>query len=428
MRIIRLSAENVKRLVAVDIRPDGNLVIVGGKNGHGKSSCLDAIAYALGGEKLIPGQPVRKGQDKAKVTVELDDLTVTRTFTAAGGGSLVVANKDGARYPSPQAILDRLVGRLSFDPLEFARMDPAHQRDTLRRLAGLDFTEMDRRRLEVYHRRTEVNRQGKLLEHKLAETPSYALLPDAEVSLTAITEELAAATAAHAVVTELQADLEDAHDEHRDTQSRVERAVARIAELEQQLAAAKADHARVHALAAEVATRRTELDTRLDAARAAVPDLLAIRQRLDDAEATNDKVRANTRRAEVAQAVADNRKESEQLTTEIGAADKQKLDSIAAAKFPIDGLSVTDEGVTFDGFPFDQASGADRLRISTAIGIALNPKLKVLLIRDGSALDSTSLALMATMAADADAQVWLEKVAETKEGVSVLIEDGTVKP
>src|SRR5258706_15795265 len=80
MKIVKLVAENVKRLHAVTIEPDGALVTVGGKNGAGKSSVLDSIAWALGGEKLVPPEPIRSGESEAKIVVDLGDLVVTRRF------------------------------------------------------------------------------------------------------------------------------------------------------------------------------------------------------------------------------------------------------------------------------------------------------------------------------------------------------------
>lgn len=119
LQIVELRASNVKRLTAVTIRPDehGNLVVLSGRNGAGKSSVLDAIAMALGGREQIPAEPIRRGADRAEVVVDLGELVVRRTFTPSGGGTLVVSNRDGARFQSPQTMLDALVGRLTFDPL-----------------------------------------------------------------------------------------------------------------------------------------------------------------------------------------------------------------------------------------------------------------------------------------------------------------------
>lgn len=427
MRIICLHAENIKKLVAVEITPEGHLITIGGRNAQGKSSVLDSIAYCLGGEKLIPGQPVRKGQDKAKVVVTLDDLVVTRTFTAAGTSALTVANKDGARYPSPQAILDKLVGRLSFDPLEFLRMKPELQADTLRRLAGLDVSDLVRERLALYNQRTEVNRQGKALDIKAKDLPSYSLIPDEEASLSHVTTELDAANDAAAAVTQLRDELDLARQESTTVGQRVQRLDDKIANIELQLAIAMSERERDGKTTQEINARIDALTEKLGAAAAGAPNLLEIRKRLEELEATNAKVRANKRRAEALQAVVENKNQSEELTAQIDEIDRQKAERIRAAKFPIAGLSVADAGILFNDIPFEQASTAEQLRVSAAVGLALNPSLRVLLIRDGSALDSDSLALIAEMATAADAQVWIERVAESKDGVSVLIEDGSVK-
>ena len=158
MRIVSLDVENVKRLKAVHITPDGLVVQITGKNANGKSSVLDSIAMALGGATETCDVPLRHGAEKGKVIADLGDLVVTRTFTKAGGGTLTVANKDGARYQSPQAILDRLVGKLTLDPLAFSRMPAKQQLETLKQLVGLDFSAMDRDRAEVYAARAAASK------------------------------------------------------------------------------------------------------------------------------------------------------------------------------------------------------------------------------------------------------------------------------
>ncbi|MGB9903497.1 MAG: AAA family ATPase, partial [Desulfotomaculales bacterium] len=130
MKIIRLQAENIKKLKAVEIVPEGNVVKITGKNEQGKTSVLDAIWWALAGTKNIQEQPIRKGENKANVTLDLGDLIVTRTFTPTGS-YLKVENKDGATFKSPQAMLDKLIGELTFDPLAFAKSDSKKQVETL---------------------------------------------------------------------------------------------------------------------------------------------------------------------------------------------------------------------------------------------------------------------------------------------------------
>ena len=170
MKITKLTAENVKRLTAVEMTPDGNLVIVGGKNRAGKSSVLDSIMYALAGAASIPSQPIRNGAKAAKITLELDgekSLTVERTMSPRGGSLVVKLANKAAPLSSPQALLDSLCGKIAFDPLEFTRLKPREQLERLRDLVGLDFAELDRERESVFAERTQVNRDAKTMKARI---------------------------------------------------------------------------------------------------------------------------------------------------------------------------------------------------------------------------------------------------------------------
>lgn len=115
MKITSLIVENVKRVKVVEITPDpdGNLIVIGGRNEQGKTSVLDSIEMAFGGvnKKKTP-RPVRSGAKKAEIVAELDGLTVRRTITSSGGGSLTVSD-DSGKLGSPQAILDSLLSSLT---------------------------------------------------------------------------------------------------------------------------------------------------------------------------------------------------------------------------------------------------------------------------------------------------------------------------
>src|SRR5580698_2547874 len=179
MRIVKLQAENVKRLKAAEIEPDGNLVVIGGKNANGKTSLLDSICMALAGQGSIPAKPVREGESEAKVTLELDeDFVIERRIKTDGSGSLVVRNKDGARYPSPQSLLDGFSARFTFDPLAFKAMKPREQVELLKQVLGLDFTEIDADRQQNFETRTLANRRIREIEAQIKGMPHYPDAPD----------------------------------------------------------------------------------------------------------------------------------------------------------------------------------------------------------------------------------------------------------
>ena len=151
MKIIKLQAENIKRLKAVEITPDpnGNLVIISGKNDQGKTSVLDSIWFALGGKKAIQTRPIRSGEDHASITIDLGDYIVERSWTADDKSYLAVRNAQGATFPGPQALLDRLVGDLTFDPLEFASTNKSNQIDILKSAIDVPFNEKELQSIAV---------------------------------------------------------------------------------------------------------------------------------------------------------------------------------------------------------------------------------------------------------------------------------------
>jgi hypothetical protein len=392
----------IVRLEAVEIEPGGNVVVVAGRNGQGKTSVLDAIWLALGGGQAARDtnttRPIRDGQDSASVTLDLGDLKVTRRWSGEKT-TLKVESADGARFNSPQQMLDGLVGRLSFDPLAFAQQDERSQLETLLSLVELPFdpAKLDGQRRALYEDRTIVGREVKTLEGHLAGLPD---VPD-DVP----TDEVSAAE----LMTQAQAGQEQ-RAVHAELERRRRNAQGRVEELREQFRLAKA-----------------ELDAAGDAidGLSPLPDVESITAQLASIEDTNRQVRAAAERRQVAATLDVKRGEYEAHTQKIEMLDQEKADAVAAAKMPIDGLGFTDDGVTYRGVPFKQASAAEQLRVSLAMAMALNPEIRVVRITDGSLLDSDSLRLIEEMAADQDFQVWLEVVDETGK-VGVLIEDGSV--
>lgn len=411
MKIVSLQAENVKRLRAVEIRPDGSLVVIKGKNGAGKSSVLDAIWMALGGKNAIPSEPVRTGNKKASIRLELTELIVTRTLTPDGGGTLKVEGRDGTKFSSPQAMLDKLVANLSFDPLEFSRMKPKAQAATLSALVGLDFTKQEVERQKQFERRTEVNREAKRLDGELSGVREHQDAPVEEISVAALMAELRARE-------DVLRNADEAIAESTRFEGSAKRALARVDELRQEAmklkAQAEADDKQAFALRLKSAGLREQ-----------TPPIEPLRERIASADAVNATVRENKKRAELAKKLSVQRAVAEGLTESIQAIDDDKQRQLQEAAFPLPGLSLTYDGVTLNDLPFEQASSAEQLRASVAIGLALNPKLRVLLVRDGSLLDDDSLKLVAEMATAKDAQVWVERVG-THDAVGILIEDGRV--
>jgi DNA repair exonuclease SbcCD ATPase subunit len=400
--VVKLEASNVKRLKAVKVEPGkGGLVVVGGKNAAGKSSLLGAIEMAIRGPRAAPAEPVRKGSTKAQIVLESEDYVIKRTCSK-GKWSLVAETKNGSRIASPQKLFDAMASELTFDPLSFVRAKPRDQVDMVRRLTGLDTAELDTRRESYYSERTAVNRDIKRLMGVIESIELPDEIPD-PINVAGIKAELARAEESNAKIGKATAELQ-ALREKRD------RIKAVIVEQEKELAA--------------VNQRGSTIKGWLDAVVAVdtTPLLDEMGRAADVANQRSEAERKQRAQGELDQAID----KSERLTTEIEAVDLEKREALAKLELP-DGLEVTDDCLRLGGVPLDQASLAQQISLSVALGVAPNPDWRIMLVHEGSSLDSEHMALLAKLAADHEAQLWVEVASDDGKGASVVIEDGEVK-
>lgn len=404
MKIISLRAENFKRLKAVDITPvDENTVVIAGKNAQGKSSVLDAIWAALAGKDGVKqvSRPIRDGETKARVVLELDDLRVERKWSPSGS-TLTVGPRDGsAKFSSPQSILDKLIGALSFDPLAFAQADAKSQRDTLVAVLGIGdaIADLEAKRKEAYEERTVVNRQAKAALTRLQALPEV----DDDVQPVDVAQ----------LVGELQA-LTQAKDRREALLDEHARIAQEVRELELKITSLQERSAQV-----------VEEGRRL--APVAADQLAALNQQIAEADERNKLAAQRDERERLVDEHGSLSGEAFDLSEAIAAIDEQKAELIKSSPLPVEGLSFDDEGVLYNGVPFQQASAAERLRVSVAMAMAMNPKVRVICIKDASLLDEDSFAMLTDMAREHDFQVWYEQVGTDGGPVGVVIEDGEVK-
>jgi DNA repair exonuclease SbcCD ATPase subunit len=413
MHIVELVADNFKRLRAIRLAVGKKGVIeIAGNNAQGKTSVIDAVWAALGGEKAAPDKPIRDGANRAEVYLDLGDIKVTRKWTMNERSQLVVESADGTRLRSPQAVLDELVGRLSFDPLMFARLDADKQAATLRQIAGLDFADLEKRHQTAYDNRTLRNREMKILNSQLAAIPvAVERFPDSESSVSELTQE--------------QQKMLAVLQENNRKREAVERNEQLVADGRKEVERIEAE---LKSRQATLERRERQLQEAEEAAFGLVdPDLTAITTLIREAETTNASVREKKKRHEIAATLRTAAAEVDALARELENVAEEKRARLEAARFPVSGLSVDNDTVTFNDQPFKQASTAQQIRVGLAIGAALNPKLRVILVREGSALDKESLSEVARWAEENDMQVFLERVGDKTTATGVVIEDGEIK-
>lgn len=466
-RIVALTAENVKRLTAVHIEPKGNVVQITGKNRNGKTSVLDSIWWCIEGASHIQATPIRRGAKNARIRLDLGELIVTRTFGAKEDGgyttSITVESPDGAVFKSPQKLLDDLVGELSFDPLAFARMKPKDQFDALQKFVeGVDIAKLDALNAGDKARRTDINRDLKAASAILdgvvvTPEPPAERIDEAELTaalqaagdqntdteLRRTNRESMAAQAedmrqqAAAARAAIPAKLEARKSEHERLVADLEAQIAalrlRITNADEQYVAdTQAIETTQNAAAEDLLKRAEEIDAKLAAAKPLAPiiDTVALAAQLNAARESNRLLdqweAAVKRRNELQKTVDALAQQSDELTARMTERTQAKNDAIAKAHMPVDGLGFGDGFITLRGVPFEQGSDAEQLEASVAIAAALNPKLRVIRIRDGSLLDSDAMARLEQIAEERDFQVWIERV-DGSGTVGFVLEDGHLK-
>lgn len=405
MKIIQLQASNIKKLKAIELSFDENknLIILSGRNGQGKSSVLDAIWWALGGTKNIQDKPIREGQESAESIVTLEaekngqkvQYIVTRTFTDKGN-YLKVNNPDGSTYSNPQAFLDYIVGHLSFDPLEFSRFDSKKKIEELKNILKLDFTELDEKKNQFTEDRLLVGREGKCIKRWPQENVDEAIkLKDAtELSVVDLSTKLQTANEQRTRYCSVQTKISENTERLKDFKER-------IAHLEN-----------------EINELQTVEDTK--------EDLEGLKNSISQVETNNIKVREAKQIMGDVEAIGKKEVEYKELTDKIKAIDVEKTNQLSKAELPIEGLSWDEGTVLYKGIPFDQISSGEQLRVSMAIAMASNPKLKLIIIKDGSLLDKDNLSIIAEMSKGKDFTVFVEKVDDSGK-LGIYIEDGEIK-
>lgn len=461
MKIVRLAADGFMRIRAVEITPEGDVVTLSGENGAGKSSVLNAIQAAVGGAKAVPGVPIHQGQDEATIELDLGEITVKRRFWDKDKTDVIITAANGARFQRPQQMLDGLIGKISFDPLNgFMRLKPMEQLEMLRKLVTLDVDVDALKGLNAtdFEKRTDVNREVKSLQ---AQADAIVLPPDCPTEKRDTQEILDRLTSAAQHNADVEArrqaratatdEIATAHERIERVKAATETAIANFEAASAELVSSIDDEIKMlqqkrervvakietdrAAMLADAATAEQQIQKRADDLKeklgtaGPLPSLIdveAVRAELTSAQDTNALVTRWEQRSQIAANAAMKKVESDRLTAAMAERDRQREEAMKRAKFPIEGLSFGDNEVLFNGLPLTQASTGEQIRVAMAIATALNPKLRVICIREASFLSQSGLRLVAEMAAESDIQVWLEDNRST-DPAAIVIEDGAVK-
>lgn len=405
--INKLEIENVKRIKAVKIEPSATgLTIVGGNNNQGKTSVLDAIAWALGGNKFKPSKAMREGSTVAptlKVTLS-NGLIVERK---GKNSSLKVIDPNGQK--GGQQLLDSFVEELAINLPKFMESTAKEKADTLLQIIGVgqQLAELEIKEKELYDNRHAIGVIADQKEKFAKEQPYYPEAPKELVSISELIQQQQAILAKNGENARKRQNVSTIQQNYDFKTSEVERLKQQLAEAEEQLEQLGNDLQIAKADAMDLHDENTE----------------EIENSIAAIDETNRKVRANLDKDKAEEDAKTQRDQYHLLTTQIEAVRQDKRNLLTNADLPLEGLSVDDGKLLFQGQEWDNMSGSQQLMVSTAIVRKLKPECGFVLIDKLEQMDQDTLNQFGAWLEQEGLQAIATRVS-TGEECAIIIDDG----
>lgn len=409
VKINKLEIENVKRVKAVTIEPTSNgLTILGGNNNQGKTSVLDAIAWALGGNKYKPSKPARDGSmNPPTLRVELSNgLIVERK---GKNSDLKVTDPSGQK--AGQQLLDSFVEELALNLPKFIESSAKDKANTLLQIIGVGekLWELDRKEEQLYNERRTIGQIADQKKKYAAEQPQYPEAPNELVSIADLIHEQQEILARNGENARKRQNRENIVNEMHLSE-------ARLKQLKEQLAQEEAVHDK---LMGDYVEANKSIEDLVDESTEEIENSIA------NIEEINRKVRANLDKEKAEEEAKQYGSQYDKLTKQIQDVRDERTSLLDSADLPLPGLSVEDGELVFEGQKWDNMSGSQQLRVSTAIVRKLKPECGFVLLDKLEQMDIPTLTEFGKWLESEGLQAIATRVSSGEE-CQIIIEDGYV--
>ena len=407
VKINSLELENVKRVKAVKLEPTASgLTVVGGKNNQGKTSVLDAIAWALGGAKYKPSQAQREGSlVEPQLHIELSNGMVVERL--GKNGSLKVTDPSGQK--GNQSLLDGFISQFALDLPKFMEADKNTKAKILLQIIGVGdkLSAFDKQESELYNRRTEI---GRIADQK----KKYA---DEMVQWDGVPEEIVSA----AELIQQQQEILARNGRNQELRNQVKNLEAQKTLLEQRIEEAQKALNVMHEQFAELMEKLSIANT--NAKDLQDESTAELEESIANIDSTNAKVRDNLNKQRAQEEADEYKRQYGDLTTQIEEVRKARMELLNGVEMPLDDLSVQDGELIYKGQKWDNMSGSDQLKVATAIVRKTNPQCGFVLLDKLEQMDIDTMNEFGKWLQDNDLQAIATRVS-TGDECSIFIEDG----
>lgn len=426
LRVLKAEIKNFKNISYKEVQFDGRSVIIAGPNQAGKSSFIQAITSPVNA-KMIPIEPIKKGEERGSVQLQLGGKLHGESAIYNVGlyfspehqsGQVTLEDSEGNQIKGgAKKILKDLVGDISFDIMSFVRMGETQetgkpskegvrkQIEVLKSLMPQDvlqkLTNLDEERLKIYDERTEVNRDIKFFKSQIEKSgftqediDNFSAPKDAE----SISNKLSEATKINDMIKKSEDYIKQSYIHIPNIEKQIEELMLKKVEIEKQ---------------AKVCSNFLSKNTR--------KDIEAINQEFNTIathNANHEKIKALD---ETKKELLNKEKESNDITERLKEIEEEKKSIFSGSVLPVKGLEFDDEKITFRGLPLSEGNipTSQLIGIGVKIGMALNPNLRLLVIRDGSLLDAKTTKFILDICEKEGYQLLIEVVKDGGEEVSI---------
>lgn len=400
IKINKLEIENVKRVKAVSLEPTQNgLTVIGGRNGQGKTSILDSIAWALGGNKYKPSQPHREGSVlPPNLQISLSNgLEIKRD---GKNSDLKVIDPSGQK--AGQKLLDSFVEEFALNLPKFMESSNADKARTLLQIIGVGdkLAEFEKKEQELYNERLVIGRVADQKKKFAAEMTYFQEAPKELISVSELIQEQQAILAKNAENERLRGQRDSLKQRQAQLDSEIARLIEEKAKVDQQLDIAEKDALDLH----DESTEQLEYS-------------------ISNTEEINRKVRANLDKDKAEQDAQIEKEKYDNLSAQIDRIRLDKNQLLEDADLPLPGLSVAEGELLYKGQRWDNMSGAEQLKVSTAIVRKLNPECGFILIDKLEQMDLDTLKEFGQWLEQEQLQAIATRVS-TGDECSIIISDG----
>lgn len=446
--IKKLTIENVKKISFAEIEPKENLVRLRGKNAQGKTSVIKAIEMALCGQRALKEMPLKEGETAGSVILETDLFKVERNIYRdkynALKTNLIVYDKKGNLVNKPQTFLNEIMGDSVVSPEVIIHKNPKERVEILKTAFGIDFSKLDEERGRLFQERTDRKKNEKLLTGQLK---AYTHLPDkveeartaeeilGEIHLAEIpfnrereAKKLQAKERQALQDLERQRDgvmltLEEASFKWDKLNKEIKKMTMEKDALHNQV---KRGEAHLEAILDSFREQEKKISTGYTVLPKDIEKMDSLKAELKEVSLREKTIQEMKLRDKVYNDREQERKKVQIIGRQIDTIDNKKKAILRAVNFPVKGMQFGEHDILFNGIPFGECSGAEKIKIAVAINAETCKDAKIMKIEEGSALDDNSIKDLQKIAEDKGLQLWIEEVEHSDKGNVLIIEEGAV--